>query len=105
MKRIIYTILALLLISVSAYAGGPKRYVLGFYNVENLFDTHHDSLKRDEDFLPEGRYRWTPSRYCRTARTSGQSRNMKRNFTTSPRSSRLWQMRIKPSIQCWDSVR
>ena len=42
MKRIIYTVLALMLVAVSAYAGGPKRYVLGFYNVENLFDTYHD---------------------------------------------------------------
>lgn len=35
------------------------------YNVENLFDTKHDSLKLDEDFTPDGRYHWTKSRYNR----------------------------------------
>ena len=82
MKRIIYTILALLLISVSAYAGGPKRYVLGFYNVENLFDTYHDEGKNDYEFLPDGKNKWTEPKY-----------------------ERLWQMRTKLSIQCWDSAR
>lgn len=63
MKRIIYTILALLLISVSAYAGSPKRYVLGFYNVENLFDTYHDEGKNDYEFLPDGKNKWTEPKY------------------------------------------
>jgi predicted extracellular nuclease len=30
-----------------------------FYNVENLFDTRHDSLKNDEEFLAEGSRHWT----------------------------------------------
>lgn len=34
-----------------------------FYNVENLFDTRNDSLKEDDQFLPEGFMRWTPYRY------------------------------------------
>lgn len=33
------------------------------YNVENLFDCQHDSLKNDSAFLPEGLYHWTNSRY------------------------------------------
>ncbi len=32
-------------------------------NCENLFDTNHDSLKNDLEFLPEGSYKWTPHRY------------------------------------------
>lgn len=32
-------------------------------NCENLFDCQHDSLKQDQEFLPEGSHRWTPSRY------------------------------------------
>ncbi len=32
-------------------------------NCENLFDTTHDSLKNDMEFLPEGSYKWTPRRY------------------------------------------
>lgn len=38
-----------------------------FYNVENFFDTHNDSLTRDDDFTPEGFYRWTYSRYKQKA--------------------------------------
>ena len=37
--------------------------VIGFYNVENLFDTNHDEGKSDEDFLPDGRYEWTEEKY------------------------------------------
>lgn len=33
------------------------------YNVENLFDTEDDPSKADEDFLPEGSYHWTKTRY------------------------------------------
>ena len=37
--------------------------IVGFYNVENLFDTEDDPEKRDEDFLPDGRNKWTAERY------------------------------------------
>jgi len=30
-----------------------------FYNVENLFDPFNDTLKRDDDFTPDGDKRWT----------------------------------------------
>ncbi|MEL6591988.1 MAG: endonuclease/exonuclease/phosphatase family protein [Bacteroidota bacterium] len=36
-----------------------ETYTLAFYNVENLFDTIDDPEKIDEDFTPEGRYKWT----------------------------------------------
>ncbi len=32
-------------------------------NCENLFDTVHDSLKNDTEFLPESDYHWTRTRY------------------------------------------
>lgn len=32
-------------------------------NCENLFDTRHDSLKQDQEFLPSSSHRWTLSRY------------------------------------------
>lgn len=35
------------------------------WNVENLFDCQDDSLKDDEQFLPNGEYRWSKSRYWR----------------------------------------
>lgn len=33
------------------------------YNVENLFDCEHDTLKNDSSFLPEGMHYWTYYRY------------------------------------------
>ena len=35
------------------------------YNVENLFDSDHDSLKMDTQFTPDGDYHWTHGRYWR----------------------------------------
>ncbi|MGK0391586.1 MAG: hypothetical protein ACI94Y_004353, partial [Maribacter sp.] len=46
--------------------GGPdddKVQRIGFYNVENLFDTKNDSKKKDEEFLPHGKNKWTNDRY------------------------------------------
>ena len=40
-----------------------NKAVIGFYNVENLFDTIDDPLKNDEQFLPDGDYRWGSARY------------------------------------------
>lgn len=36
---------------------------IGFWNVENLYDTLNDKWKNDEDFTPEGINRWTGDRY------------------------------------------
>ena len=38
-------------------------YAVGFYNLENLFDTCHDAGKRDYDFLPNGSYHWNGLKY------------------------------------------
>ncbi len=40
-----------------------KVAAMGFYNLENLFDTFDDTLKNDEDFLPEGAYHYTNEVY------------------------------------------
>ncbi len=42
------------------------------FNTENLFDTQHDSLKQDYEFLPSGDYHWTPTRYWRKLNNIGQ---------------------------------
>lgn len=66
MKRSIITLFLLLAAAVTLRiaAGGPsKDYVIGFYNLENLFDTYDDPAKDDEDFLPEGRNKWTEPKY------------------------------------------
>lgn len=41
-------------------------------NCENLFDTRHDSLKNDLEFLPDGSYKWTPYRYWTKLNHLGQ---------------------------------
>lgn len=38
-------------------------YSIGFYNVENLFDTCHDEGKNDVEFLPSGSYVWNGIKY------------------------------------------
>lgn len=42
-------------------------------NCENLFDCQHDSLKNDTEFMPEGTYHWTRTRYWRKLNRVGQT--------------------------------
>lgn len=41
----------------------PKRHIIGFYNVENLFDIFHDEGKNDYEYLPDGANEWTADKY------------------------------------------
>ena len=38
-------------------------YAVGFYNLENLFDTLHDEGHNDYEYLPDGRNKWTGMKY------------------------------------------
>ena len=40
-----------------------ERYAVGFYNLENLFDTIHDDGKNDYEFLPDGKNKWGTLKY------------------------------------------
>lgn len=40
-----------------------RDYVIGFYNLENLFDIYNDPAKNDEEFLPDGKNKWTEVKY------------------------------------------
>lgn len=55
-----YSLLTLLLtVSILSAFGQSNRYkvtAIGFYNVENFFDTTDDPNKKDEDFTPNGPY-------------------------------------------------
>jgi endonuclease/exonuclease/phosphatase family metal-dependent hydrolase len=42
-----------------------KSYVIGFYNLENLFDTYHDEGKNDYEYLPDGANEWTEAKYAK----------------------------------------
>jgi hypothetical protein len=59
--RPIFVIL-LILAAAALQVKGQELSVM-FYNVENLFDTADDTLKNDEEFLPDGSRRWTERRY------------------------------------------
>ena len=65
MKRIlmIFTALLILCAGADAQGKGEKNYVIGFYNLENLFDIYNDPAKNDEEFLPEGKNQWTEVKY------------------------------------------
>ena len=54
------------LCTVAVNATAQKKfsvYGVGFYNVENLFDTCHDVGKRDFEYLPNGSNRWNARKY------------------------------------------
>lgn len=67
MKRILYIVaFAALLFGLcqpSQAQQKKKSYVIGFYNLENLFDIYNDPAKNDEEFLPEGKNKWTQAKY------------------------------------------
>ena len=56
-------IVLLLLVPVCLQARGGRNHVIGFYNLENLFDTYHDGGKNDVEYLPDGANAWTDEKY------------------------------------------
>ncbi len=63
MKRIALILLLALMAAPLSFAGPKRSYVIGFYNLENLFDTYHDDGKNDYEYLPEGANEWTDAKY------------------------------------------
>ena len=64
MKKILTVFAALILLVTAAQAQKkPQNHVIGFYNLENLFDIYNDPVKNDEEFLPEGKNKWTEAKY------------------------------------------
>lgn len=65
MKKFLIASLFCILLSgaVSNAQKAKQNYVIGFYNLENLFDIYDDPAKNDEQFLPEGSNKWTEAKY------------------------------------------
>jgi hypothetical protein len=65
MKFLTAFLLLSVLINAQTLNKDKQYYVaaIGFWNVENLYDTLNDPKKIDEEFLPEGTNAWTGSRY------------------------------------------
>jgi endonuclease/exonuclease/phosphatase family metal-dependent hydrolase len=62
MKKLFFsTILLFVLNNVFA----QKKACIAFYNQENLFDTIDNPRKNDEEFLPNGKYKWNTERYLK----------------------------------------
>lgn len=64
-KKISLGLLTLLFV-IHLSAQEKKKYqiaIVGFYNLENLYDTVNDPNKNDEEFLPDGKNVWTGDRY------------------------------------------
>ncbi len=51
------------LFSASAQEKKYEVYSVGFYNLENLFDTIHDYGKNDYEYLPDGTNKWGTLKY------------------------------------------
>lgn len=65
MKKLL-TIFTFFLFGFVAAQAQEKKYnvyAVGFYNLENLFDTCHDAGKNDNEYLPDGRNRWNGLKY------------------------------------------
>ena len=78
MKRLLLFISFVLLLSGPASAQGTKNYVIGFYNLENLFDIYDDPVKNDGEFLPDGKNKWTEAKYQKKLQNMAKViRNMK----------------------------
>lgn len=56
-------LLAIVFLVVVTHSAAQGRVSVGFYNVENLFDTIDNPFTDDVDFTPAGANRWTGERY------------------------------------------
>ncbi|MDO4933685.1 MAG: endonuclease/exonuclease/phosphatase family protein, partial [Prevotella sp.] len=71
MNKLILVLTMLLLIGAGLADAQDKKfsvYAVGFYNLENLFDTCHDEGKKDYEFLPNGSYKWNGRKYSHKLR-------------------------------------
>ena len=65
MRKQLFLLAVLLTLAVMAQAQGTQYsiYGVGFYNLENLFDTQHDEGKNDYQYLPDGANKWNNLKY------------------------------------------
>lgn len=67
---VMFALLFAVVLGLSAQGAQKKfsAYAVGFYNLENLFDTCHDEGKRDFEFLPTGTNKWNGLKYSHKLR-------------------------------------
>jgi len=59
-------------VSFNPESRNEKGVRIVFYNVENLFDYKKDTLTKDNEFLPDGLYGWTPGKFFNKLQTIGK---------------------------------
>ena len=66
MKKLLLTFAVLVLLGTVSVMAQEKKYsvyAIGFYNLENLFDTCHDEGHNDYEYLPDGKNKWSGLKY------------------------------------------
>lgn len=71
-RRLLPFLLWIFLFLSVGVSGAQTRFTVVELNTENLFDTHHDSLKNDYEFLPTSSHHWTVYRYWEKLNKIGQ---------------------------------
>jgi hypothetical protein len=59
MRKLLFTLFVLVYTIAVGQRMRDQKYWVGFYNLENLFDTKNDTLVKDDDRTPQGKYHWT----------------------------------------------
>jgi len=62
MKKMMFYLLIVCNVLIFAETQSQQARIV-FYNTENFYDTKNDSLKNDEEFLPDGAKHWTYQRF------------------------------------------
>ena len=65
---ILFCMLVFTVLGAQAQGRSYQQYAIGFYNLENLFDTCHDEGHNDYEYLPTGRNKWTGLKYTHKLR-------------------------------------
>lgn len=75
MKKLLLLLLLLTVSVVTVHAQEKKFsvYGVGFYNLENLFDTCHDEGKNDYQYLPTSTMKWNGLKYSHKLRNMAQA--------------------------------
>ena len=71
MKKTMLLMALAVLIGAGVSFAQEKKFALygvGFYNLENLFDTCHDAGHNDYQYLPDGQYKWNGLKYTHKLR-------------------------------------
>ena len=71
MKKVLSLIAVMFLVGTMNAQAQEKKfsvYAIGFYNLENLFDTCHDAGHNDYEYLPDGRNKWSGLKYTHKLR-------------------------------------